>query len=60
MKIGFFGYFFVHPLVWRRLMMFDDVYRSDFHISHICNKTPPIPRIPLYNTCDTPCRKLRI
>nr|DAY21112.1 MAG TPA: hypothetical protein [Caudoviricetes sp.] len=26
-------------------MMFDDVYRSNFHISHICNKTPPIPRI---------------
>nr|DAR42692.1 MAG TPA: hypothetical protein [Caudoviricetes sp.] len=21
-------------------MMFDDVYRSNFHISHICNKTP--------------------
>nr|DAI23337.1 MAG TPA: hypothetical protein [Caudoviricetes sp.] len=44
--------------------MFDDVYRSDFHISHIRNKTPPqskdtpLPRI--YNTCDTPCRNLRI
>nr|DAP25717.1 MAG TPA: hypothetical protein [Caudoviricetes sp.] len=27
-------------------MMFDDVYRSNFHISHICNKTPSNPRIP--------------
>nr|DAR25019.1 MAG TPA: hypothetical protein [Caudoviricetes sp.] len=22
--------------------MFDDAHRSNFHISHICNKTPPI------------------
>lgn len=22
-------------------MMFDNVYRSNFHISNICNKTPP-------------------
>nr|DAL08191.1 MAG TPA: hypothetical protein [Caudoviricetes sp.] len=28
-------------------MMFDDVYRSNFHIGHICNKTYLIPRIPL-------------
>nr|DAS59993.1 MAG TPA: hypothetical protein [Caudoviricetes sp.] len=27
-------------------MMFDDVYQSNFHISHIRNKTPPIPRTP--------------
>nr|DAJ24661.1 MAG TPA: hypothetical protein [Caudoviricetes sp.] len=27
-------------------MMFDDVYRSNFHISHICNKTHPFSRIP--------------
>nr|DAP58225.1 MAG TPA: hypothetical protein [Caudoviricetes sp.] len=27
-------------------MMFDDVRRSNFHISHICNKTPPIPSMP--------------
>nr|DAN81736.1 MAG TPA: phosphatase A [Caudoviricetes sp.] len=41
-----FDHFFVHPLVWCCLTMFDDVYRSNFHISNICNKTPPIPRIP--------------
>nr|DAP22693.1 MAG TPA: phosphatase A [Caudoviricetes sp.] len=59
-----FDHFFVHPLVWYCLMMFDDVYRSDFHISHIRNKTPPqskdTPLPSIYNTCDTPCRKLRI
>nr|DAF07602.1 MAG TPA: hypothetical protein [Caudoviricetes sp.] len=26
-------------------MMFYDVYRSNFHISHICNKATPNPRI---------------
>nr|DAQ72476.1 MAG TPA: hypothetical protein [Caudoviricetes sp.] len=45
-------------------MLFDDVYRSNFHISHICNKNPPrskdAPPSSVYNTCDTPCRKLRI
>nr|DAP40777.1 MAG TPA: hypothetical protein [Caudoviricetes sp.] len=29
------------PLPKYLLMMFDDVYRSDFHICHIRNKTPP-------------------